>query len=116
MFSRFDKICLLFWNDSTKYCIPIPDLNRRQKILEIHTEGKPTGEDVDLGKIAETIEGFSGVDVAAVANSAVSLVLDEYFANAVLYNYSDVYTLCLRRTATLKIPCLQMRRTSYWLE
>jgi SpoVK/Ycf46/Vps4 family AAA+-type ATPase len=112
LFSRFDKICLLSWNDSTKYCIPKPDVNRRQKILEIHTEGK----DVDLGKVAETIEGFNGVDVAAVANSTVSLVLDEYLANAVLYNYSDMYTLCLRRTATLKIPCLQMRRTSYWLE
>jgi len=40
---------------------------------------------VDLGKVAETIGGFSGADVAAVTNSAVSLVLDEYLANTVLH-------------------------------
>ena len=30
---------------------------------------------VDLNKIAEMIEGFSGVDVSSVANTALSLVL-----------------------------------------
>jgi transitional endoplasmic reticulum ATPase len=35
---------------------------------------------VNLGRIAETTEGFSGADVSAVANTAVSLVLHEYLA------------------------------------
>src|SRR5215472_11429407 len=67
---RFDKIVY----------VPKPDIKARQKILEIHTKGKPLGRDVDLIAIAEVTEGFSGADVSAVANTAVSLVLHEYLA------------------------------------
>ena len=67
---RFDKIVY----------VPNPDVKTRQKILEIHTKSKPLGRDVDLITIAEVTEGFSGADVSAVANTAVSLVLHEYLA------------------------------------
>src|SRR5437763_7963380 len=67
---RFDKILY----------VPKPDVNTRHKILEIHTKGKPIGQDVDLRGIAEKTEGFSGADVSAVANTAVSLVLHNYLA------------------------------------
>ena len=60
--------------------VPKPDVKARQKILEIHTKGKPLSRDVDLITIAEVTEGFSGADVSAVANTAVSLVLHEYLA------------------------------------
>jgi transitional endoplasmic reticulum ATPase len=67
---RFDKIVY----------VPKPDVKTRQKILEIHTKGKPLSRDVDLRRIAELTEGFSGADVSAVANTAVSVVLHEYLA------------------------------------
>ena len=67
---RFDKIVY----------VPKPDVKARQKILEIHTKGKPLSRDVDLITTAEVTEGFSGADVSAVANTAVSLVLHEYLA------------------------------------
>src|SRR5215510_13213881 len=67
---RFDKIVY----------VPKPDVKARQKILEIHTKGKPLGRNVDLITIAEVTEGFSGADVSAVANTAVSVVLHEYLA------------------------------------
>ena len=35
---------------------------------------------MDLRRIAELTEGFSGADVSAVANTAVSVVLHEYLA------------------------------------
>ncbi len=68
--ARFDKIVF----------VPKPDVKTRQKVLEIHTKDKPIGRDVDLITIAEVTEGFSGADVSAVANTAVSLVLHEYLA------------------------------------
>ena len=37
---------------------------------------------MDLITIAEVTEGFSGADVSAVANTAVSLVLHEYLAKS----------------------------------
>ncbi|GIU70796.1 MAG: ATPase AAA [Candidatus Nitrosocaldaceae archaeon] len=67
---RFDK--LIF--------VPLPDKAARKQILEIHCKDKPLAEDVDLDKISEMCEGFSGADVAAIANTAVSLVLHEYLA------------------------------------
>ena len=67
---RFDKIVY----------VPKPDVKTRQRILEIHTKGKPLSRDVDLRRIAELTEGFSGADVSAVANTAVSVVLHEYLA------------------------------------
>jgi transitional endoplasmic reticulum ATPase len=65
---RFDK--LLY--------VPLPDRAARLQILQIHTRGKPLKEDVDLAKIADATEGFSGADLAAVVNTAVSLVLQEF--------------------------------------
>ncbi len=67
---RFDKLIY----------VGMPDKYARQKILEIHTKNKPLAEDVRLDKIAEMCEDFSGADVAAVANTAVSLVLHEYLS------------------------------------
>src|SRR5829696_1046946 len=67
---RFDKIVF----------VPMPDKVARQRILEIHAKDKPMGPDVELTKVAELTEGFSGADTSSVANTAVSLVLHEYLA------------------------------------
>jgi transitional endoplasmic reticulum ATPase len=65
---RFDRIVF----------IPNPDKFTRKKILEINTKGKPIGQDVDLERIASVTEGFSGADISAIANTAISLVLHNY--------------------------------------
>ena len=65
---RFDKVIY----------VPNPDSKTRQKILEINTKDKPISHDVDLKRIADLTDGFSGADVSAVANTAISLVLHEY--------------------------------------
>jgi transitional endoplasmic reticulum ATPase len=67
---RFDRIVF----------VPNPDKETRRKILEIHSEGKPLARNVNLDRIADIAEGFSGADIAAVANTAVSLVLHGYLA------------------------------------
>ena len=65
---RFDKIIF----------VPNPDMNTREKILQIHTRGKPLGQGIDFRKISEITEGFSGADITGVANTAISIVLHEY--------------------------------------
>ena len=78
---RFDKIIL----------VPMPDKEGRKKILEISTKEIPIDKEpksesgknpdyVDIEKIAETTDGLSGADVAAIANTAVSLVIHEFLA------------------------------------
>ena len=76
---RFDKIIL----------VPLPDKEGRKKILEINTKeipvirepmtnGTKNPDHVDIDKIAEMTDGMSGADVAAIANTAVSLVIHEF--------------------------------------
>ena len=68
---RFDKIIY----------VPNPDVKTREKILEINVKDKPSiTAKIDLKKIAELTEGFSGADVSAIVNTAISLVLHEYIA------------------------------------
>ena len=65
---RFDKIVF----------VPKPDKKTREVILELYVKGKPIGQDVNMKTIADVTEGFSGADVSAIANTAISLVLHEY--------------------------------------
>jgi transitional endoplasmic reticulum ATPase len=71
---RFDKIIQ----------IPLPDKESRKKILEINADEIPFEKDpnspdyVNFNKLAEATDGFSGADVAAIANTAVSFVIHEH--------------------------------------
>jgi len=71
---RFDKIIQ----------IPLPDKESRRRILEINAKEIPAVTDsgkpdhVDFEKLSELTDGLSGADVAAIANTAVSLVIHEF--------------------------------------
>jgi cell division protease FtsH len=47
-----------------------PELAARKAILAVHTRDKPLAPDVDLGTIAAMTTGFSGADLANLANEA----------------------------------------------
>ena len=67
---RFDKLIQ----------IPLPDKGSRKEILKIHLKGIPVTKDVDLDKIVDISEGLSGADMAQLANTAVSIVLQEFIS------------------------------------
>jgi cell division protease FtsH len=50
--------------------IPLPDVNERTAILMVHCQGKRLAPDVDLGAVARGTPGFSGADLANLANEA----------------------------------------------
>nr|MDO8090132.1 AAA family ATPase [Candidatus Sigynarchaeota archaeon] len=60
--------------------IPLPDLETRKKIFEVHLRGKPLAGDVDIDRLAEQTDGYSGADIAAVCNEAVMAAIREYIA------------------------------------
>jgi len=64
--------------------IPNPDLEARKAIMGIHTRGKPLADDVDLDKLAELMEGYSGADIAATCSAASQSAIHEH-----LMKYSD---------------------------
>jgi cell division protease FtsH len=53
--------------------VPRPDIEGRLKILEVHTKKKPLAPDVDLRRVARGTPGFSGADLANLANEAALL-------------------------------------------
>jgi cell division protease FtsH len=50
--------------------IPLPNRDERQAILEVHCRHKPLDGDVDLAEVARATPGFSGADLANLANEA----------------------------------------------
>ena len=58
--------------------VPLPDTKGRSNIFKIHTKKKPLAKDVDLEKIVERTDGFSGAEIAAVANRAGITALKRY--------------------------------------
>jgi transitional endoplasmic reticulum ATPase len=67
---RFDKIINT----------PLPDKNAREETLQIHMKGKPISKEVEVGRLVEMTTGFNGADLAALVNTAVSIVLQAYIA------------------------------------
>jgi transitional endoplasmic reticulum ATPase len=67
---RFDKLVQ----------VPLPDKAARKEVLKIHMKGIPTAKDVDVDKIVDMTDGLSGADLAQLANTAVSIVLQEFIS------------------------------------
>jgi transitional endoplasmic reticulum ATPase len=67
---RFDKLIQ----------IPLPDKPARKEILKIHMKGVPIAKDVDVDRIVEMTEGFSGADMSLLTNTAVSIVLQGFIS------------------------------------
>src|SRR5216110_384759 len=69
---RFDR--LLF--------VPPPDLEARRQIVRIHTRKTPLAEDVNLDELARKTDGYTGADIASLANTGVMLALREHISKA----------------------------------
>ncbi|MEM2312931.1 MAG: CDC48 family AAA ATPase [Candidatus Nezhaarchaeales archaeon] len=66
---RFDRIVY----------VPPPDVKARLEILKVHTRNMPLAEDVDLQKIAEKTEYYTGADLEALCREAAMTALREDF-------------------------------------
>ena len=64
---RFDRIIY----------VPPPDKDARLEILRVHTRNVPLDKDVDLEKLAEMTENYSGADLMALVREAVFIALEE---------------------------------------
>jgi len=57
--------------------VPLPDINTREKIFEIHMKGKPVGKNVSYREMAKKMEGKSGADIEALCQEATILAIRE---------------------------------------
>ena len=57
--------------------LPLPDRDERRRILEIHTEGLPLDNDVNLAELAEATGGWTGAGLELACKKAAILALEE---------------------------------------
>ena len=53
--------------------VGLPDAPARYKLLEIHLGDRPLDGDVDLGKLCDVLEGFSGADIKNITQRAANI-------------------------------------------
>ena len=58
--------------------VPIPDTKSREHIFKIHTKKKPLAIDVDFSKLVKLTNGFTGAEIAGIANRAAITALKRY--------------------------------------
>jgi transitional endoplasmic reticulum ATPase len=60
--------------------VPNPDESARREVLEVHTEGTPLGEAVDLGELAAETANYSGAELEALVREASMRAIREIAA------------------------------------
>jgi transitional endoplasmic reticulum ATPase len=68
--------------------VPFPDKEARKDILKIHTRRKPLDNTVDMEKLVELTNGFTGADIAAIVNAAAMSAIKEHVATIIETNSS----------------------------
>jgi transitional endoplasmic reticulum ATPase len=64
--------------------VPVPDKESRREILKIHTSKKPLDHDtVNIDKLVELTEGYTGADIAAMVNAAAMSAIKEHMMTSV---------------------------------
>jgi cell division protease FtsH len=56
-----------------KVSVGLPDINGRKKIMDVHFRDKKLAPDVDFDELSALTSGFSGADIANLANEAAIL-------------------------------------------
>ena len=66
--------------------VPLPDLRARRRLLELLTRNIRLASDVDLDRLAEMLEGYSGSDIRDIVQSAYIRTVREFFENGATGN------------------------------
>ena len=58
--------------------IPIPDNDTRKQILQIHLKKKPLGSDIDIDKLVDLTDRFTGAEIEALVNASAIAAVKEH--------------------------------------
>src|SRR5919108_1064475 len=73
MLEKLDRALLRPGRFDRQVFVPPPDMNGRQRILNVHTRDKPLGQDVNMERLARHTAGLTGADLANLCNEAAIL-------------------------------------------
>ncbi len=95
--------------------VPLPELEDRQKILEVHLDGKHTDPDVDVRIIARGAPGMSGADLANLVNEAALFAVRRGGDSITAADFDaarDRVLLGIERGSMVRTPA-ELERTAY---
>lgn len=64
--------------------VPPPDRDSRLQIIKIHTKNIPMGEDVNIERLADITENYTGADIASFISAAVMAAIRQH-----IFKYED---------------------------
>ncbi len=79
-----------------------PDENERLEILRIHTQGRPLGDDVELGDLANKTEGFVGSHIAFLCKRATMLAIADQIHERQGKNHEGLCVCAAHFTAAIE--------------
>ncbi|TFG23079.1 MAG: AAA family ATPase [Promethearchaeota archaeon] len=61
--------------------IPMPDKKARKEIFKIHLKNKPLAKDVDIDKMTQSMENYTGADIQGICEEATLLTIRRALAD-----------------------------------
>jgi cell division protease FtsH len=116
MLEKLDKALLRPGRFDRQVFVPPPDMRGRERILEVHTVGKPLAQDVDLERVARHASGLTGADLANLANEAAILAgraKRDFIAQA---DFDNAFERGVAGLQTRKVITDQEKRVVAWHE
>ena len=71
--------------------VPKPNIEGREKILEIHTRDMNVASDVDFTDLGQTLDDYSGADIAALATEAGMFAIRDGRTEVRRQDFDDAY-------------------------
>jgi cell division protease FtsH len=90
--------------------VALPDKSGRENILKIHTKGKPLAEDVKIEDLARSTIGFSGADLANLANEAALTAARRNARRVSMRDFLDAFDRIVLGTESPPLSNEQERR------
>ncbi len=116
LLEKLDKALLRPGRFDRQVFVPPPDMRGRRQILDVHSQGKPIGHDVDLDRVARHAAGLTGADLANLANEAAILAGRARREFIVQADFDDAFERVVAGLQTRKVITAHEKRVVAWHE
>ncbi len=116
MLEKLDKALLRPGRFDRQVFVPPPDMRGRRRILDVHTRGKPLGQDIDLDRVARHAAGLTGADLANLANEAAILAGRKKREFIIQADFENAFERVIAGLQSRKVITDQEKRVVAWHE
>ncbi|MEB3774187.1 MAG: ATP-binding protein [Desulfurococcales archaeon] len=96
--------------------VPLPDKEARRELLRLLTRKIKLASDVDLDKLAEMLEGYSGSDIRDIVQDAYMITVKELFKNGGKGEPRPVSMKDFKRVIEKRMPSVDKRMLKMYEE